>query len=141
MVAIGKEHIITRAFLQQAILDIQRNGISTNVKIPCLDRFSYTMRGHNIPPLARSSVSAHSKVQPPLPGRLPLRNPLGNAFGRHTADCGTPVPWAFRPDDSTEEGGSAGAGGGAGGRGGGDQRGRLESAGPGGGPAPSAAAA
>ena len=127
MDAIGKEHIITRAFLQQAILDIQRNGISTNVKIPWLDRFSYTMCGHNIPLLARSSVSAHSKVQPPLPGRLPLRNPLGNAFGRHTADCCTPDPWAFRPDDSTEEGGSAGAGAGADGRSGGNKRRRMKS--------------
>ena len=34
--------------------------------------------GHNIPLLARSSVSKHTKLQPPLPGHLPLGKPEGD---------------------------------------------------------------
>lgn len=80
MEAIGRQHKITRAFLHQAILDIERNGLTTSVKIPWFAKYANgenLMYTHNIPLLARSSVSRHSKIQPPLPGRLPLGNPVG----------------------------------------------------------------
>lgn len=102
MDAIGKEHIITRSFLRQAVLDIQRNNIITDVEIPWFDKYAQepTPCGHNIPLLARSSVSRHSRVQPPLPGRLPLNNPAPTAYGRHTDGTGesdNPPPGANIP--------------------------------------------
>ncbi|KAI8634600.1 hypothetical protein F5Y19DRAFT_409241 [Xylariaceae sp. FL1651] len=80
MEAIGRIHTITRSFLRQALLDIERNGIQSSVQLPRVDRLSENLDSvmpHQIPLLARSRVSRHSKAQPPLPGRLPLGNPIG----------------------------------------------------------------
>ncbi|CAM1502897.1 Fc.00g076730.m01.CDS01 [Cosmosporella sp. VM-42] len=79
MEAIARVHEITRAFLQQACLDVERNGLAASVRMPSLTKYRDVFGGanSNIPLLARSSVSKHTEVQPVLPGRLPLGNPKG----------------------------------------------------------------
>lgn len=80
MEALGRNHSITRAFLRQVVVDIERNDLGNIVRLPRLDRLSGELGlqiSHNIPLLARSSVSRHTQPQPPLPGRLPLGNPVG----------------------------------------------------------------
>lgn len=90
MEAIGREHIITRAFLRQVSMDIERNGLSGIVRLPTLERLAegYSSVNHHIPLLVRSSVSRHSEMQPPLPGRLPLGNPKGTVSSYEIIDCG-----------------------------------------------------
>ncbi|EFQ25024.1 hypothetical protein CGRA01v4_06675 [Colletotrichum graminicola] len=82
MEAIGRKHIITKAFLQQIFMDIERNGLAGIIDLPGLsnykNQFGWTYS--NIPLLARSSISKHTEIQPPLPGRLPLGNPKGTAY-------------------------------------------------------------
>ncbi|KAH8879110.1 hypothetical protein GQ53DRAFT_47155 [Thozetella sp. PMI_491] len=97
MFAIGRDHLITRAHLQQAILDITKHGL-----MPRLSRRWHVERpfgvevGHNIPLLTRSSVSSHSKPQPPLPGRLPLGQPIGSVKTSQAWDSPMRgMPWYF----------------------------------------------
>lgn len=108
MEAIGRVHMVTTAFLQQACLDIERNGLTSSLKLPSLSKYRNLFGGpaSSIPLLARSSVSKHTEMSPPLPGRLPLgmpkgyrrptgmrmSKPLGSLTGvqpetRHTTDC------------------------------------------------------
>lgn len=80
MEAIGRKHEITCAFLQQACLDIERNGLRAVFQFPALDQYRNLFDGNvgsNVPLISRSSISRHSKVTPVLPGRLPLNNPQG----------------------------------------------------------------
>ncbi|KAI1487458.1 fungal-specific transcription factor domain-containing protein [Biscogniauxia mediterranea] len=87
MEAIGREHIITRAFLRQVILDIEHTGIENIVRLPRIARLSRDFVNnisHNIPLLARSRIAQHSGLQPPLPGRLPLGNPIGKVMPAET---------------------------------------------------------
>ncbi|KAF6839757.1 binuclear zinc transcription factor [Colletotrichum plurivorum] len=85
MEGIGRKHLITQAFLQQVFMDVQRNGLSGVIDLPNLDNYKHTFGWtySNIPLLARSSVSKHTEVQPPLPGRLPLGNPKGTAYDHY----------------------------------------------------------
>lgn len=80
MEAIGRIHMVTCAFLQQACLDIDNNGLSSTIKIPVLYQYRNLFGGpaSNIPLLARSPISKHTQMSSPLPGRLPLGNPLGH---------------------------------------------------------------
>jgi hypothetical protein len=80
MEAIGRIHMVTCAFLQQACLDIDNNGLSSIIKIPALYQYRNLFGGpaSNIPLLARSPISKHTQMSSPLPGRLPLGNPLGH---------------------------------------------------------------
>ncbi|KAL2017315.1 hypothetical protein VTK56DRAFT_2338 [Thermocarpiscus australiensis] len=71
MAAIGRQHVLTRAYLNQLLLDIERNGIPASIDLLSL-RTAEKSTGHGIPLVARSAVSRHSKPVPPLPGRLPL---------------------------------------------------------------------
>ncbi|KAI8959758.1 hypothetical protein F5Y11DRAFT_289236 [Daldinia sp. FL1419] len=90
MQAFGKNHSITRAFLRQVVVDIERNGIDNIVDLPRLRSLGPEFRtqiSHNIPLLARSKISRHSKVQPPLPGRLPLGKPIGKVTVVDTMEC------------------------------------------------------
>ncbi|ORY69851.1 uncharacterized protein BCR38DRAFT_420234 [Pseudomassariella vexata] len=91
MDAIGRAHVITRAFLKQLILDIDRNGIRHFVKLRKPDYLgpSIAVGSHNIPLLVRSNISRHSEMQPPLPGRLPLGNPKGNVSEDRMGKSGT----------------------------------------------------
>lgn len=79
MEAIGRYHQITRAFLQQACLDIERNGLSGIIQLPELNKYRDIFGGacSNIPLLARSSIGRHTEMSPVLPGKLPLGNPKG----------------------------------------------------------------
>ncbi|KAI1417768.1 fungal-specific transcription factor domain-containing protein [Hypoxylon sp. FL1857] len=90
MEALGRGHPITRAFLRQVVADIERNGIQNIVRLPHLDNLGADFRtqvSHNIPLLARSKISRHSEVQPPLPGRLPLGNPVGKIIDLDYSQC------------------------------------------------------
>ncbi|UKZ95512.1 uncharacterized protein TrAFT101_010348 [Trichoderma asperellum] len=80
MEAIGRVHMVTTAFLQQACLDIERNGLTSSLKLPSLAKYRDLFGGpaSSIPLLARSSISKHTEMSPPLPGRLPLGMPKGN---------------------------------------------------------------
>ncbi|KAB5558236.1 hypothetical protein GE09DRAFT_105761 [Coniochaeta sp. 2T2.1] len=83
METIARSHIITRSYLAQAVRDIKLN--------PWIDYFDVSkweslpiirQANNNVPLLARSSVSRHTKIQPPLPGRLPLSGSSGcSGFG------------------------------------------------------------
>ncbi|KAI1268327.1 hypothetical protein F5Y18DRAFT_225320 [Xylariaceae sp. FL1019] len=50
---------------------------------------------HTIPLLARSRITRHSGAQPPLPGRLPLGNPIGNVLPDEPQR--PPAHWSFVP--------------------------------------------
>uniref|UniRef100_L2G9U7 Binuclear zinc transcription factor n=1 Tax=Colletotrichum fructicola (strain Nara gc5) TaxID=1213859 RepID=L2G9U7_COLFN len=97
MEGIGRRHLITQAFLQQVFMDIQRNGLSGIIDVPSLNNYKNTFGWtcSNIPLLARSSISKHTEIQPPLPGRLPLGNPKGTAYENYPRThegCNGPVP-------------------------------------------------
>lgn len=81
MLAISREHVITRAFLQQALLDIEINGITTSLKIPPRDKMPNNTSFNSIPLLARSSVSRRPGVPPPPP--CSLRGPPLQYNGRN----------------------------------------------------------
>ncbi|KAK4249618.1 hypothetical protein C7999DRAFT_39281 [Corynascus novoguineensis] len=70
MKATEHQHVITHAYLQQLVRDMESNGISVSVDV---DRPNFNIPhddcGHPIPLIAKMP---HTKVQRPLPGRLPL---------------------------------------------------------------------
>ncbi|TFA98784.1 hypothetical protein CCMA1212_009320 [Trichoderma ghanense] len=80
MEAISRIHMITSAFLQQACLDIDKNGLSGIIKLPNLYQYRDLFGGpaSSIPLMARSPISKHTQMSSPLPGRLPLDKPLGH---------------------------------------------------------------
>ncbi|KAK2003417.1 hypothetical protein LX36DRAFT_651187 [Colletotrichum falcatum] len=82
MEAIGRKHVITKAFLQQIFMDVERNCLAGIIDLPSLSNYKgqFGWTCSNIPLLARSSISKHTEIQPPLPGRLPLGNPKGTAY-------------------------------------------------------------
>lgn len=77
MNSLGHQHIITRSYLRQLLLDIQRNNIPVSTGKLADFGSSNVSHGHGVPLVARVSTSRHTKVQPPLPGRLPLGAPQG----------------------------------------------------------------
>ena len=79
MESISRFHEITRGFLQQACLDIERNGLDVSIQMPVLHKYRevWKSKDSSIPLIARSSVAKHSDILPVLPGRLPLSNPKG----------------------------------------------------------------
>ncbi|GJN66663.1 binuclear zinc transcription factor [Purpureocillium lilacinum] len=85
MEAIGRQHQITTAFLQQACLDVEKNGLDSTIRLPNLRKYRDIFGGanSNIPMLARSPVSKHTSASPILPGRLPLNNPKGHIPPAH----------------------------------------------------------
>lgn len=84
MEAISRFHEITRGFLQQACLDVERNGLDVCIRLPTLTKYRDGFGANpNIPLLARSSVAKHTEISPVLPGRLPLGNPKGTILPRH----------------------------------------------------------
>ncbi|KAI0128435.1 hypothetical protein BJ170DRAFT_328600 [Xylariales sp. AK1849] len=90
MHAIGREHVITRAFLRQVILDIECNDIIHIARLPRLDNLPhiFALGKYNIPLLARSKISRHAEMQSLLPGRLPLGRPMGNISDNNIPECG-----------------------------------------------------
>lgn len=85
MEAMGRIHTITCAFMQQACLDIDNNGLSGSIKLPILYQYRNLFGGptSHIPLLARSPISKHTQMSSPLPGRLPLDKPLGHLRPMH----------------------------------------------------------
>lgn len=102
MDAIGREHIITRAFLKQLLLDLDRNNITQITRVPKLGSLPeiIAIGNHNIPLLTRSQFSSHSQMQPPLPGRLPLGNPRGNLNDHKISDCG--IGFGYKIKDGSQ---------------------------------------
>ncbi|KAK6197661.1 homeodomain superfamily [Pestalotiopsis sp. IQ-011] len=102
MDAIGREHIITRAFLKQLLLDLDRNNITQITRVPKLGSLPeiIAIGNHNIPLLTRSQFASHSQMQPPLPGRLPLGNPRGNLNDHKISDCG--IGFGYKIKDGSQ---------------------------------------
>ena len=92
MSAIGRTHFITRAFLQQALLDIEENGVHDIVQLPHARRLSRNMNSSvnpYVPLLARTRLSRHMQPNPPLPNL-----PVAKAMGRNVPSSSAPGPWA-----------------------------------------------
>ncbi len=102
MLAIGREHLITRAHLQQALLDIERHGMTHRLSRQWHTPAPDGLCGHNIPLLARSSVSKHTKLQTPLPGLLPLGQ-RGEGARKTSSHEYMGVPWWARTTPPDEE--------------------------------------
>ncbi|KAI1180153.1 hypothetical protein F4777DRAFT_363724 [Nemania sp. FL0916] len=72
MEAIGRTHSLTRSFLRQTLLDIDRNGVQDTIQLPRVARLNSLYLNnaisHYVPLLARTRLSRHSEAQPPLPG-------------------------------------------------------------------------
>ncbi|KAI0105459.1 hypothetical protein GGR51DRAFT_571796 [Nemania sp. FL0031] len=88
MEAVGRTHSITRSFLRQALLDIERNGVQDIVQLPRVARLSRHLNNaisHNVPLLARTRMSRHSEAQPPMPGL-----PAGKTRSRGVPVSSTP---------------------------------------------------
>lgn len=66
MEAIARVHIITRNFLQQVCLDVEKNGLDSVIQMPSLRRYrdAFGPSKPQIPILARTSVANHSKASP-----------------------------------------------------------------------------
>ncbi|CAK7197451.1 hypothetical protein SEUCBS139899_000098 [Sporothrix eucalyptigena] len=86
----GRSNNVTRLLLHQAILDVDRNGLAPSKHFAWFKRYSNRAvdAGHYVPVLARSAVSRHSWMQPPMAGRLPLINDH-NAKIMKTQQCCT----------------------------------------------------
>ncbi|KAH7041074.1 uncharacterized protein B0I36DRAFT_19008 [Microdochium trichocladiopsis] len=95
MEAISREHAITGGFLRQAVLDIQRNDVANIIRLSRVDTLSRKfgqIQPNSIPLVARSHVSRHTEGAPPLPGRLPLGNPVGRISTRNMCEDNETVP-------------------------------------------------
>ncbi|KAJ4304032.1 hypothetical protein N0V88_001637 [Collariella sp. IMI 366227] len=77
MAAVGLKHVVSHAYLKQVLDDLERNGILAASDPVQSFRFVKHMCGHSIPLVARGAISRHTKMQTPLPGRLPLGEPQG----------------------------------------------------------------
>lgn len=87
--AYAREHVMTRSFLRQLVLDVERNGLDGLVPAFAALPPDLARGPHAIPLLARSAVSRHEAVPPPLPGRLPLGRPQGARTGcTALTECG-----------------------------------------------------
>jgi hypothetical protein len=92
MEAIGRDHVITRSYLSQAIRDIKQNGLSDIFDVSKWEDLPPST-GHNVPLLARSSVCRHTKLQTPLPAPF-FRAEFGHVIGEEPEeeDDETPGP-------------------------------------------------
>ncbi|KAL1842395.1 hypothetical protein VTJ49DRAFT_5354 [Mycothermus thermophilus] len=113
MDSIGHQNMLTRAYLNQLLRDMDRIGISVSPDIMPNHKRSHRDEhhhdsGYSIPLVARSSSSRHTAMQPPLPGRLPLGAPQGtplNRFFLPVAPCATligPLPPGIHFDDEDD---------------------------------------
>lgn len=86
MEAVGRLHKITSNLLHQAIFDLRQTGLDYAIRLPKLDTYpdlQVTANGESgaccqVPLFARSRISKRTAgILPPLPGRLPLKKPIG----------------------------------------------------------------
>lgn len=138
MTAIGKVHHITQSFLHQVVLDLRRAGldrlipndlppgISETIKSSSSSSTKGTTRaemgscGYSIPLFARSGTARRAGIMPPLPGRLPLNNPIGSRGTDHhhhvcsaEGEAAAPqrqIPPPPPPPAAADAGGSGGGG-------------------------------
>jgi hypothetical protein len=70
MEAIARVHTITRTFLQQTCIDVERSGLDSVIQMPLLRRYrdAFGPSKSQIPILARTSVSNHSGPSPIVSG-------------------------------------------------------------------------
>lgn len=70
--SIGRQHIITRAYLNQLLLDIEQSDVGTFFNLPNIKR--YGCCNHGIPLLVRTAVSKHTKNggRPLVPRMMPM---------------------------------------------------------------------
>lgn len=114
MEAIGRTHSLTRSFLRQALLDIERNGVQDIVQLPRVTRLNQRLNNtvaHNVPLLARTRLSRHSEAQPPLPGL-----PVGRTKPRGVLPASVPWPEPVQILESPSIGSGSGSGSGSDGR-------------------------
>ncbi|KAF4992996.1 hypothetical protein FGRMN_6800 [Fusarium graminum] len=81
MEAIGRVHVITRNFLQQSCLDIEKNGLGSVIQMPSLTKYRDTCgpaRSY-VPAVARSSVAQHTEASPIV---FPAEKDLSDAQAR-----------------------------------------------------------
>ncbi|KAK0710888.1 fungal-specific transcription factor domain-containing protein [Lasiosphaeris hirsuta] len=92
MKAIGRQHSITRTYLNQIITDVERNGVSTSFRMPKATH-SHEYCGRSIPLL------------PVLPGRLPLGKPQGDIFNPSINEACSILNWGglAAPTDSGDK--------------------------------------
>lgn len=123
MEAIGRVHAITQSFLRQVLRDLRRVGLDGVVRSTTLarrsaadeaaadesDRAGTAACGHNIPLFARSRHSKRAGILPPLPGRLPLANPVGRPPRVATVATGANLDrWAGGDGDGDDGNGGGG---------------------------------
>ncbi|KAK3368208.1 binuclear zinc transcription factor [Podospora didyma] len=89
--------VITRAYLNQVLIDIEHNGLAASINVTRPEDQFTCKQG--VPLLARTAIT-HGGLHPPLPGRLPLGNPLGTKIGHLTGgfECETTTNPNFRED-------------------------------------------
>jgi hypothetical protein len=83
MEAIAREHVITRAFLQQIVHDIDANGVHVTMQLPFRDKPSALPAGACIPLLARSALLQYSELAQLLPGWMPYKSSARSSGTRH----------------------------------------------------------
>ncbi|RGP69933.1 hypothetical protein FLONG3_7590 [Fusarium longipes] len=66
MEAIARVHAITRTFLQQTCIDVEKSGLSSVIQIPSLKKYrdAFGPSRSQIPILARTSIANHSGPSP-----------------------------------------------------------------------------
>ncbi|KAF4462885.1 Zn(II)2Cys6 transcriptional activator [Fusarium albosuccineum] len=66
MEAIARTHTITRAFLQQACLDIENHGLELSIRMPNLKKYrtAFSQGKSHIPMLVRNAITKHTEQSP-----------------------------------------------------------------------------
>lgn len=105
--SIGRQHIITRAYLNQLLLDIEQSDLSAFFNLPNIKR--YGCCNHGIPLLVRTAVSKHSKNgrRPLVPRMMPMGGRVISK-GASRDGCGVGVTTVQACGGSNMDGGAAG---------------------------------
>ncbi|KAJ3519923.1 hypothetical protein NM208_g13931 [Fusarium decemcellulare] len=84
MEAIARTHTITRAFLQQACLDIENHGLELSIRMPNLKKYrtAFSQGKSHIPMLARNAITKHTEQSP-----LFIRNGRTLEAGHRALSC------------------------------------------------------
>lgn len=91
MESIGRQHVVTRAYLNQLLLDIAQSGVDAYFNLPNIKR--YGCCNHGIPLLVRTAVSRHTKNQgrPLMPRMMPMGGRIiseGANWSTSSSGCG-----------------------------------------------------
>ncbi|KAJ4309057.1 hypothetical protein N0V84_011731 [Fusarium piperis] len=93
MESIARTHAITRAFLQQACLDIEHNGLNSSIRMPSLKRFrnAFGEGKSHIPVLVRSAVAKHTEQSSIFFAHKRGLDAVQDALDKLTANTGDPT--------------------------------------------------